>query len=400
MFEVTIAGAGPAGSTAAYFIAKAGIKCLLIDKAIFPRQKPCGGGLSRPTLSLFPHIQPYVESETYETILHHKIPQQDIRTSDEKGLVYFIRRLKFDNDLLNLAKEQHVEVREDTRVTSIEQHTDHVTIHCTRGVQIESKFLIGADGVNSIVRKCSGLQQYWHGENNVLAYENEIEVSQEILDKFYTKTRISHLHFGFGKLYGYGWIFPKKNHINIGFGEGLNKMTPSQILVCYRTYLGYCQRNYLLPEISSALLRPLTWQLYSNGPIKHFCTGRVLLAGDAAGFIHPVSGEGILYALWSGKIASECIGKVLCNQIPASDLAREYEGRCMREFGDELKKTLIYHKLGKKGIGAVFQLARYDPLISHHLVQFFVGNEKFEVFKRKLLWRGFIGAVKGNFWKK
>ncbi len=400
MYDVAIAGAGPAGSTAAYYLAKAGIKCLLIDKATFPRQKPCGGGISRRTLSLFPHIQSLVECTNFETILHFKKPQEDLRAFDEKGMVSFIRRVTFDNDLLNLAKKGNIEVKEGTRVTNIEQHPDYVTLYCGQGNQIDAKYLIGADGVHSFVRKCTELQQYWHGENNVLAYENEVEVPQAILDQFYLKTRISHLHLGFGKLYGYGWIFPKKNHINIGFGEGLNKMTPSEILHCYQAYINYCQRNNLLPEFSSALSHPLTWQLYSNGPIEHFCTRRVLLAGDAAGFIHPVSGEGILYALWSGKIASECIGKVLRNQLSVSDLAREYEGRCMREFGFELKKTLIYHKFGKKGIGAVFQLARFDPLISYHLVQFFNGNEKFDVFKRKLLWRGFIGAFKGHFWKK
>ncbi len=400
MYDVIIAGAGPAGSTAAYFLARAGIKCLLIDKATFPRQKPCGGGLSGRTLSLFPHIQPLVECTNFETILHFKKPQEDMRRLDEKGMVFFIRRVTFDNDLLNLAKKENVDVKEGTRVVKIEQHPDHVTLDCTQGIQFDAKFLIGADGVHSIVRKSTELQQYWHGENNVLAFENEVELPSEIIDQFYTNKRSSHLHFGFGKLYGYGWIFAKKNHVNIGFGEGLNKMTPGQILHCYEAYIKYCQGNHLLPEFSSPLSHPLAWQLYSNGPIKRFCTGRVLLAGDAAGFVHPVSGEGILYALWSGTIAAECIGKVLHNQLSLADLPHEYEGRCMREFGNELLKAKVFHKVGKKGMGIVFQLARFDPIITDLLAKFFNGLVKFDPFKRKLLWRSFIGVMKGHLWKK
>ncbi len=400
MFEVAIAGAGPAGATAAYLLAKVGITCLLLDKASFPRQKPCGGALSGRILDLFPHIQPYVECKHVEAILHYKTPKEDIKLYDEKGLVFYIRRLQFDNDLLNLAKNENVEVRENTRVTNIEQFAHHITIHCSKGEKFDSKFLIGADGVHSVIRKRSGLQLYWHGENNVLGYENEVEVPQEILDQYYTKKRTTHMHLGLGELYGYGWIFPKKNHLNIGFGESLIRMTPSQILHSYQAYIEFCQKNNLLPELFSISSRPMAWQLYSNGPIKHFCKGRVLLAGDAAGFVHPFSGEGILYALWSGKIAAECLGKVLSNQLSVAEFNDEYEKRCMREFGLELKKALVLNKWGKKTLGSVFQFARFDPLISTILVKVFNGSEKIDVVKRQLIWRVLIGALKGHYWKK
>src|SRR5271157_4611070 len=103
MYDVIIVGGGPAGSSAALFLATGGAKCLLIDRARFPRNKPCGGGITARAVEKFPFLEGIMESGNYQGIMHYKKPEESISTIDKEGrpIGYFVRRTKFDNDLLD-----------------------------------------------------------------------------------------------------------------------------------------------------------------------------------------------------------------------------------------------------------------------------------------------------------
>ncbi len=401
MYDVIIVGGGPSGSSAAYFLAKYGIKCLLLDKAKFPRDKPCGGAITARAIEKFPHLKDLMEVGNYSGILHHKKPEEAIETTGETPIAYFIRRIKFDNDLVEIAKKEGVEVREDARVVKVVAHADNILVALANNVSIEGRYLIGADGVNSIVRKNTKLQKYWNEKKVALCFMNEIEFSEKIIEEFFGSRRKSHIFPARGKNLGYGWIFSKLNHINVGYGEIMAKsISPRGILQHYHEFVTFCQQNRFLPRFSPMIPKPRSWQLPSGGPMKHFSTDRIFLIGDAAGFVHPTSGEGILYSIWSAKIVVDCLNAVLQCTMPEVSLKKEYETRCLKEFALDLKKIAKLQRSVLKHIGFFFHLARFDPKLRELQPAVMDGRLPFNTIKWRMLKRIFIGIFRGHLWKK
>jgi flavin-dependent dehydrogenase len=308
-----------------------------------------------------------VEIGLNNAVLSYWKPEYAVTFRTKDPLIYFIRRTQFDNDLLNLAKEVGVEVREGARVKKIESFADRMSVKLENGERIEGKIVLGADGVNSVVRKFSGLQQYWNEKTLALVYSNEIEIGKEEIDEFYTGMRKSSVHMAVGGIVGYGWIFPKLNHINLGYGEQIYGKKSTEILENYFKFVKFCQENNEMPKLNTDVPRPLAWRLQFGGPMKKFATKRILLLGDAAGFVHPASGEGIYYALNSAQIVSECISNTILKNKSMDLISKEYEERCLLE---KMPAEIIEGRLS------------------------------FNQIRNKMLKRILIGIFKGNLWKK
>lgn len=296
-FDVIIVGAGPGGSSAAYFLSQKGIKALLVDQARFPRDKPCGGEISTHILEKHPHLYKFMDQPMKKAICHYKAPKYDISISTDQPIAYFVRRIEFDNHLFQLAKSQNVKTKEKARVSKILEEKDFVRIIMEDGTEFKSKFVIGADGVGSVVRRNTKLQKYWKKEILGLAFVKEFEVNPAKIDRYYTKDRISRIHFGFGdeKKYGYGWIFVKSKSINVGYGE-IKKADPKEMHSRFLKYINFCIENNLLPPEEIPNISK-SHHLQINGPMKKTATNRILLIGDAAGYDHAVTGEGISFAI-------------------------------------------------------------------------------------------------------
>jgi flavin-dependent dehydrogenase len=282
--RVSVLGAGPAGSTAAYYLAKAGIDVELIDRVNFPRDKPCAGGLFNPQLYLkqFPHLES--EKGFYVYKVKFSCGKYSAEYSSPKPLLMDILRKEFDYSLLQKA----------TDVGAIFQ----------RGTPADGDVVIDATGArrkNNYTRSGIGLAMDF---------------------KLKEKIDTVHIHYGFGGIFGYCWLYPKKGYVNIGIGAYLPQKNINKI---YASYIDFLQNA----GVVSLDNKHFKAKLLPFAPTGRYSSGKTLFVGDAAGFVRPGTGEGIYFAMLSGKIAALTI----IEKKPFS----WYEDRCREEFGKYLK---------------------------------------------------------------
>jgi geranylgeranyl reductase family protein len=288
LYDVIIAGAGPAGGTAAYFLGQAGKRVLVLEKEHIPRHKTCGGGLSIDFLKTqFPFsFEPTLQSRV--KAMSYAFDGLMVTIPIHPGKVGMVMRDQFDADLLAHAR---VEVRQGMAVRRVVESRDRVTVEAQDGECFTGQYLIGADGANSAVAHALGIRP---GRAMAAAIEAETPVTPEIMQRYRDRPV-----FIFGKIkQGYLWIFPKADHLSVGIAamhpkHGELQATLKKVMAAYGIPL----------DDTSLHGHPIPLYL-GNGRIA---TARTLLAGDAAGLVDPLSGEGIRYAIKSGHLAAEAI---------------------------------------------------------------------------------------------
>ena len=313
-FDAIVVGAGPAGSAAAHRLSRAGARVLLVDKARFPRDKPCGGGLTLRAVRELPiDVDPVVE---------HVVDRMEFRfrysTSFERGsgrpLILMTQRRRLDHFLAEQAAEAGADFRDGVRVESVEagEKGARVTID---GSAVDAPVLIGADGANGTTARSLGLGGgYAYG----VAFEGNVSYS-DIDRKEYDGLAAIELGTIPG---GYGWVFPKGDHANVGVG-GWENVGPT-----LRTQLrDLCARRGI-DEARVESLRGHRLPLRRAGTA--LARGRALLIGDAAGLVDPLSGDGMYEAFVSSRLAAEAALDVLAGKAPSVE---PYMGAVARELG-------------------------------------------------------------------
>jgi geranylgeranyl reductase family protein len=288
MYDVIIVGAGPAGGTAAFYLGEGGAKVLMLEKCKIPRYKPCGGGLSIPFLKTqFPFsFDPVIEVAASQFVYRYCGIITKISCAD--GILGMVMRDSFDAYLLSHAK---CDTRDNAPVRSISEESGDVKVTTEAGETYTGRYLIGADGANSIISPRVGLN---HHRTLVAAIECEVMVSDPIMDQYRSGPT-----FIFNSInYGYSWIFPKKNGLSVGIA-GLHPEKGGLKQQLFRVM------NSMGIPIGCGVIHGHVLPFYKPGnPIS---TKRTLLVGDAAGLVDPFSGEGIRPAIKSGRLAAESI---------------------------------------------------------------------------------------------
>jgi geranylgeranyl reductase family protein len=290
-FDVLVVGAGPAGSATAIHLARTGASVLLVDKARFPRDKPCGGGLTGRALRHVPcAVDLVVEHVVDRLVVRAGYARKVTRTSDER-LIDMTQRRRLDLHLAEQAAAQGADFRDGVALTEIKVDEDGVNVRFD-GSTIRARFLVGADGANGVVAKGAGL-----GAGIVRGVALEGNVPWNALDRSaYAGTAWVELGVVPG---GYGWVFPKGDHANFGVGgwltEGPNLRAHLDRLarahgVDPSALEGVCGHRLPMRELGAPAAR-----------------GRVLLVGDAAGLVDPLSGDGMYEAFVSARLAADAI---------------------------------------------------------------------------------------------
>ncbi|HEY4140250.1 MAG TPA: geranylgeranyl reductase family protein [Pseudolabrys sp.] len=304
-YDAVVVGGGPGGSAAAYTLAAAGKKVCLIDKSEFPRDKLCGGGLT------------FRSKRAFEQIFKRRWKSELINSSQNvsffsKGRflasykvdanIYFTMRLSFDHYLVGLAQEAGATLKLGDAVSEIDLEKNSIVLRS--GEQISFGFLIGADGVNSVVAKTLYGQSF---NPETIAFALEAEVPRDRLPQHGDL-----VEFDFSAArWGYAWVFPKQKSITIGIG-GLHRLNPDlrSRLDWYLRRKGLDSREF---KVKGQYLPAGDYRVIPG-------RSNVLLCGDAAGAVDPISGEGIPFAMQTGAAAGRAVATVLSQPAGRSAL--------------------------------------------------------------------------------
>ena len=305
LYDVAVIGGGPSGAAAAEILARAGHSTILIERKL-DNVKPCGGAIPLGLIEEFQIPDELVEKKL--TRMSVRSPQgKTIFMHMPNGYVGMVRRERFDRYLREKAQKAGA-VLVEALVKKIDRSSDRFTIHLSKDLPpVEASFVIGADGANSKTAdelgfppndlKVIAMQQRFHYSEALKPYEELVEIwfDGEVSPDFY------------------GWIFPKTDHIAIGTGTEEHRHNIRQLQQRFVEKIGLTEKPYL-DEAAKIPMKPR----------RSFSQERAILVGDAAGLVTPANGEGIFFAMRSGKLGALAMIERIRNKTPLSSYEKEF----------------------------------------------------------------------------
>jgi len=324
VYDVAVIGAGPAGAAAALSALRTrpGARVLLLDRQEFPRDKSCGDGIA-------PHALDELARLGAADVLLDRVPVRRLRLVSPRGAEaatvmqrpdYVVPRTVFDARLVDAAVARGAELRRHA-VRRLDFRADRVVID----EQEEARVVVGADGANGVVRRQLNVPRQ---EATTIAVAVRGYIPWETSDP-------EQVIVMDGRDWpAYAWRFDTGDGIaNVGFGMLLSNLRASD----RGKDLLHQRMVDLLPEAAGAeRLRSHHLPLSTERPVQP--AGRVLLAGDAASLVNPLTGEGIFYALLSGRLAGVAA-------VTAGDPGRTYAAALDRELGRHLRHTTLLARI-------------------------------------------------------
>ena len=318
-------GAGPAGSTAARRAAQLGLTSLLLEKEKMPRNKLCGGGVTPKVLKLLDFKIPEEIMESAPTSARIHIGSNCVSFHSPDPLVYMTSREKFDALLAKKAAEAGVEVKDGTLVQNLVRHQSFIEVQTPHG-SFEAPMVVGCDGTGGPTARAAGLYARWEPSEVAYAIESEVPVGEEEVRQFMGVERFFDVYFGVSPA-GYGWVFPKDDHLTVGVGCRLSKLRDGPEL-----FNGFLRS---VPELQGhEIPSPQAHLIPLGGAVQvPVVADRILLAGDSAGFAEPLLGEGIYFAIKSGQIAAQISEEARRIKRFDAQFLSKYERHCESAFG-------------------------------------------------------------------
>ena len=322
--DVVIVGLGPAGSAAAIELRRAGRSVVAIDKAVFPRDKCCGDGLTTLALRELEHLglTPATIPDWFEVdgaAIRSPSGREVFVPLPETGTYAAVApRLQLDDALVRIAREHGADVRDGHGFERLDEHDhhDHVTV-LADGLEIDARYVVAADGMWSPVRKTIGANESgylgeWHGFRQ---YARNVTGPA---------SRQLYVWFEPDLIPGYAWSFPLPNgRVNIGFGvlrDGTRRVQDMKQL-----WVDLLTRPHIVDALGEGFEpedRHTAWPIPARVDEATLTAGRVLFAGDAAMATDVMTGEGIGQALLTGRLAAEAI--IAAGALQPDDAAAVY----------------------------------------------------------------------------
>jgi geranylgeranyl reductase family protein len=338
--DVIVAGAGPGGSTAAKLLVDRGYSVLLIDRSNFPRHKTCASWINRLAFERFSYLNnslsDLVENPFYGVAFYDQSIERDARYLESRPSGYLSLRSKFDDGLRRIAVDSGVRFLGGCAVSDLLEERDGIRVRLEDGREITGRVLVGADGASSRVAVKARLRRGWSPGDYVLCANSDVPFPPERISAFYGERFPFRVFLEYGGIQGYGWIFPKRQHVCIGIGALLKD--GRSIRPLFRHFVqALHDRNQIPGDLPEAKVYFDIDPVGGVYRIPSLVRGRVMLIGDAAGFVSGSTGEGIYPAMVSAEVATDLIHQSLKRPSPASVLQRYNEKWCA-ELGDYVKR--------------------------------------------------------------
>nr|MDT0657742.1 geranylgeranyl reductase family protein [Micromonospora sp. DSM 115978] len=311
--DVVVVGAGPAGLSAAHAAAQAGARTLVLERAEHPRYKTCGGGLIGTSVAaLAGRIEIPAEDHVDRITVTRDGRREFTRGRRDRPLLAMVRREGFDDRLRAAAEAAGARVDQRVTVRAIDQDPDRVRLRLADGSVLAARVVIGAEGSSAPSSRHVGVTY----DQVDLGLELEVPVPEPVARHWRGRVLLD-----WGPIPGsYGWVFPKGGSLTVGViaSRGCGDQTRDYL----RAFVRRLGLDGLPPAHDSG---HLTRCRRADSPLRR---GRVLVAGDAAGLLEPLTREGISYALRSGALAGAAAA--------SGDLAG-YPAAVERELGASMR---------------------------------------------------------------
>lgn len=367
--DVIVVGGGPAGSTLAHELAGRGVDVLVVDKAVFPRRKCCGGGVTVKAARLL--------GEEFIGVAGNPISSASLSFSgsgrfhgeQDRAVMYTVERENLDQFLLERADRVGAEILQGLTVTGV-SWTDKDVEVVTGAGNFRGEFVVAADGNRSVVARSVSLGDH----DQVVGIETEVVVGDEDLADWKSKVLID-----LGRTRrGYAWLFPKKDHLSIGIASPIGDA-------------GNLKRAFwqFLDSLGLSRHTIASWSagfipMYVGKPrVVH---GRVVLLGDAAGLADPFTGEGICNAVLSAQLAAPAIQNALLHG--RSELNR-YQTSVDERIGTETEAARFLYRIIDKMPRRLLGVMKVDSRIWNAGCALLRGETSYSAIKDR------VGALGG-----
>jgi geranylgeranyl reductase family protein len=374
--DVIIVGAGPAGATLAYELAKRGIGVLVLEKEKLPRYKCCAGGVTGKAAKLLDFdISAVAEDVIYEVSFTFNLGSPYLGQHSQP-LIYTVMRDVFDYFLVQKAQQLGAVLMDGQKVTQVKVSANWVEISTANNI-FRSRLVVGADGAYSVVARELGMGR---SIEYLMGIGSEIVVPGEELAKWKSRAQID-----LGCIPGgYAWVFPKSNHLSIGAGCLASKAR--HLSHHHRKFLNSLSiGSYTIAKSSSHLIPTCTkgklvWQ------------DKALLLGDAAGLTDPLTGEGIYNAIQSAQIAAPVIeGSLVKDKVGLQD----YQEIVERKIMSELRMARTLSKIFVRFPHLAFGMFNQSDGVWREVCNLMLGEMDYAAIKEKA--GGFKGIFKRLF---
>ena len=333
VWDVAVIGGGPAGLAAAHAAARAGARTVILERAEHPRYKTCGGGLIGASLGAVAGLASLPARDQVTSATFTLRGGREFTRTDARPLLTMVMREEFDAALLERALEAGARIRQKATVRAIASEDGIAAARLADGTTVTASVIIGADGSSGVTARHVGVTF----DQVDLGLELEIAVPGAKQGEWKGRVLLD-----WGKIpASYGWVFPKGDRLTVGVIAGRRTASAARQGDATRDYLReFTGRLGLARDKVIRDSGHLTRCRCAGSPLR---SGRVIVAGDAAGLLEPWTREGISFALRSGALAGEVAAKASMAESPqATGTALDAYAEAIESgLGEEMRASRV-----------------------------------------------------------